>query len=236
MQKGDNFLSPCALQERWEWKENKRRGFQEMETSPWITQQPRQSQCPLLRTELPPFNTLQSKLLLSLLPSQRVLSTQVQQRKLTQPPHIDLYILYIRAPSSFSTALMEFPRAVSFSLPPSIYLHHHPALSGGRVSLKAVRLEWWDERRGGGGWCLCARISCRGRATEASLTVAAHNTTALLLVEATHTDSRLCGSVQEERMLMSVYGSTSLQSSLGVAVPARRCARTFVCVHCHQSV
>lgn len=43
-----------------------------------------------LRTELSSFNTLLSMLLLSCLPSQWVLSTRVQQWKLTQSPHLHM--------------------------------------------------------------------------------------------------------------------------------------------------
>lgn len=131
------------------------------------------------------FYTLLSSSSFSWLPSQ--LSTQVQQLKLTQPQHIDLYILHIKAPSSLYTALMEFPSTLSLSI--SIHLHHRPTLSGGVVILKAIRLERWPERqRGSLCTILLMKTSSRGRST-----VETHNTTALLLVETTQTgDSGLC--------------------------------------------
>lgn len=57
------------------------------------------------------------------------------------------------------------------------------------------------------------------RSNRGQSSLATHNTAALLFVEATHTDSRHYDSVQEEQMLMSVYGSTSLQSSLDILSP-----------------
>lgn len=51
---------------------------------------------------------------------------------------------------------MELSGTLSFSI--SISLHHHPALSGGGVVLKAVRQEWWDKKQRGS---LCTHLMPR---------------------------------------------------------------------------